>query len=37
VPLGIEQDMGQGVAGQLIYPLHSWFGPLLARFRRTQN
>ncbi len=29
VPLGVEDDMGPGVRGQLAYPLKVWFRPLL--------
>jgi sterol desaturase/sphingolipid hydroxylase (fatty acid hydroxylase superfamily) len=31
VPLGVEEDMGRGVGGQLAHPFKVWFGPLLAR------
>jgi sterol desaturase/sphingolipid hydroxylase (fatty acid hydroxylase superfamily) len=34
VPLGIEDDMGRGVRGQLSYPLKVWFGPLFKRGER---
>jgi sterol desaturase/sphingolipid hydroxylase (fatty acid hydroxylase superfamily) len=31
VPLGLEDDTGRGVAGQLAYPFKRWFGPLFSR------
>ena len=33
VPLGLEQDIGKGVAGQLAYPFRKWFGPMFSRLR----
>jgi sterol desaturase/sphingolipid hydroxylase (fatty acid hydroxylase superfamily) len=31
VPLGVGEDMGSGVSGQLAYPLRVWFGSIRLR------
>jgi sterol desaturase/sphingolipid hydroxylase (fatty acid hydroxylase superfamily) len=37
VPLGVNDEMGKGTIGQLVYPFVEWGGRIASRFRRTRG
>jgi sterol desaturase/sphingolipid hydroxylase (fatty acid hydroxylase superfamily) len=37
VPLGVVDDMGDGVTGQLLYPLRVWRGQITGLWHRSQS